>query len=45
MAALFGVGAQGVHEDQDSLVTHFPPGTDLLAVHAAVTEADTDAVL
>jgi ribosomal protein L11 methyltransferase len=34
------VGAQGVHEDGAALVTHFPPGTDLEAVHRAVTEAD-----
>ena len=40
LAALFAVGAQGVHEDGRSLVTHFPPGTDLEAVHRAVTEAD-----
>jgi ribosomal protein L11 methyltransferase len=29
-----------VHEDGLSLVTHFPPSTDLAAVHAALTEAD-----
>ncbi len=40
LAALFAVGAQGVHEDGFALVTHFPPGTDLEAVHRAVTEAD-----
>lgn len=40
LAALFAVGAQGVHEDGVSLVTHFPPGTDLTAVHAALSEAD-----
>ena len=40
LAALFAVGAQGVHEDGVALVTHFPPGTDLEAVHRAVTEAD-----
>ncbi len=40
LAALFAVGAQGVHEDGLSLVTHFPPSTDLLAVHIALTEAD-----
>ncbi|MDQ8158876.1 MAG: 50S ribosomal protein L11 methyltransferase [Gemmatimonadota bacterium] len=40
LAALFAVGAQGVHEDGLSLVTHFPPSTDLAAVHAALTEAD-----
>ena len=40
MAALFAVGAQGVHEDGTALVTHFPPSTDLEAVHIALTEAD-----
>ena len=40
MAALFLVGAQGVHEDGLTLVTHFPPGTDLESVHRALTEAD-----
>jgi len=40
MAALFAVGAQGVHEDGTALVTHFPPSTDLEAVHLALTEAD-----
>lgn len=45
LAALFGIGAQGVHEDGAALVTHFPPGTDLERVHAAVTEADGGATL
>lgn len=45
MAALFAVGAQGVHEDGQSLVTHFPPGTDLEAVHAALTQADEDVLI
>ncbi|WP_411282536.1 50S ribosomal protein L11 methyltransferase [Gemmatimonas sp.] len=40
LAALFAVGAQGVHEDGTSLVTHFPPQTNLEAVHFALTEAD-----
>lgn len=40
LAALFAVGAQGVHEDGTSLVTHFPPKADLEAVHIALTEAD-----
>ncbi len=40
IAALFAVGAQGVHEDGASLVTHFPPGTDLTRVHGALSEAD-----
>jgi ribosomal protein L11 methyltransferase len=45
MAALFACGAQGVHEDGTALVTHFPPGTDLTAVHAALSEADEAAVI
>ena len=45
LAALFAVGAQGVHEDGLSLVTHFPPGFDLESVHAALTEADPDVVI
>ena len=45
LAALFAVGAQGVHEDGASLVTHFPPGTDLEAVHRAVTEADEQVLI
>lgn len=42
-AALFAAGAQGVHEDGATLVTHFPPETDVAAVirqvHAAVPGA------
>lgn len=45
LAALFAAGAQGVHEDGRSLVTHFPPGTDLEAVQRAVTEADEQVVV
>ncbi len=45
LAALFGVGAQGVHEDGVALVTHFPPGTDLVAVHEALTSADDTVVV
>lgn len=45
LAALFAVGAQGVHEDGRALVTHFPPHTDLEAVHRAVTEADEQVVI
>ena len=45
LAALFQAGAQGVHEDGASLVTHFPPSADLHAVHEALTAADHDAVL
>ncbi len=45
LAALFEVGAQGVHEDGGSLVTHFAPGTDLARVHAVVSEADPGSVI
>lgn len=45
LGALFASGAQGVHEDGASLVTHFPPGTDLERVHLALTEADEDVVI
>jgi ribosomal protein L11 methyltransferase len=36
LAALFAAGAQGVHEDGQSLVTHFPEDTDVAAVVAGV---------
>lgn len=45
LAALFAVGAQGVHEDGGSLVTHFAPGTDLAAVHEALSLADEHVVI
>jgi len=45
LAALFSVGAQGVHEDGAALVTHFPPGTDLVLVHHALTNADDTVVV
>ncbi len=45
LAALFEVGAQGVHEDGESLVTHFAPRTDLARVHAVISEADGNAVI
>ena len=38
--ALFGAGSQGVQEESDALLTHFPPGTDVEAVKAAVLAAD-----
>jgi len=43
MAALFASGAQGVHEDGDALVTHFPPESDIEAVATAVRDADPGA--
>jgi ribosomal protein L11 methyltransferase len=36
IAALFEAGAQGVHEDGDAVITHFPDGSDLAAIVAAV---------
>ena len=45
MAALFAAGAQGVHEDGDDLVTHFPAETDVDAVVAAVRSAAPSASL
>ncbi len=43
--ALFSMGAEGVHEDGIAVVTHFPPGTDLEAIHRAVTEVDEGVVI
>lgn len=42
-AALFASGSQGVQEDGDTLLTHFPPGTDVGAVRDAVRAADAAA--
>ncbi|MDQ6738075.1 MAG: 50S ribosomal protein L11 methyltransferase [Gemmatimonadota bacterium] len=43
MAALFDAGSQGIHEDGDALVTHFPPETDADDVVLAVKAADRSA--
>lgn len=43
-AAMFAAGAQGVHEDGATLVTHFPPETDVAAVIRQVQSAVPDAV-
>jgi ribosomal protein L11 methyltransferase len=45
MAALFDAGSQGVHEDGDALVTHFPPDTDTAGVVSAIESADSSAVV
>lgn len=45
MTALFAAGCQGIHEDRDSVVTHFPPATDMRPVLAAVAAADPSAVV
>ena len=39
MEALFAAGSQGVHEDGDTLVTHFPDEASALAARAAVLAA------
>ncbi|HEX6053362.1 MAG TPA: 50S ribosomal protein L11 methyltransferase [Gemmatimonadaceae bacterium] len=43
IAALFAAGAQGVHEDGSTLVTHFPPEADLERVIDVVRDADPGA--
>jgi ribosomal protein L11 methyltransferase len=43
IAALFEMGSQGIHEDGDALVTHFPPDTDIAPIVAAVSAADATA--
>lgn len=45
LAVLFAAGAQGVHEDGEDLVTHFPEETDLNAIVAAVRSAAPEATL
>ncbi|MEO6865438.1 MAG: 50S ribosomal protein L11 methyltransferase [Gemmatimonadaceae bacterium] len=45
MTALFAAGSQGVHEDGDALVTHFPPDTDTANVLAVIHAADSTAVV
>jgi len=40
LAALFAAGSQGVQEDGDALVTHFPPGTDEESLRAVLLAAD-----
>ena len=45
LTALFGAGAQGVHEDGNAFVTHFPPGTDAEHVQRVVRAADPGATI
>ncbi len=45
VAALFSLGAQGVHEESTTLITHFPPATNLEAVHRVLSEADEYALI
>ena len=43
LAALFAAGSQGVLEEADALLTHFPPEADVEQVRAAVRRAAPDA--
>jgi ribosomal protein L11 methyltransferase len=45
LAALFAAGAQGVQEDGDALVTHFPPDSDLDAIRGALIDAAPNATI
>jgi ribosomal protein L11 methyltransferase len=45
MSALFAAGSQGVHEDGDALVTHFPPEFDTASVVTTVHHADPAAIV
>jgi len=45
MQAFFDAGAQGLHEDGEQLVTHFPPGTDLEHVRRVLLAADPHVVI
>lgn len=41
--ALFDAGSQGVHEDGDAVVTHFPAGTSAQAIESAIRQVDPGA--
>jgi ribosomal protein L11 methyltransferase len=45
IAALFDAGSQGVHEDGDALVTHFPSEIDADAVADSIRAMDASAVV
>lgn len=45
IAALFGMGSQGVQEEGDALVTHFPAGTDVAAVRCGILASDPRATV
>jgi ribosomal protein L11 methyltransferase len=44
-AAMFAAGAEGLHEDGDSFVTHVPATYDADIMCIAVTDVDSDAVV
>ena len=43
--ALFSAGAQGIQEEGDAVITHFPPGTDSSTVEAAILATDPGATI
>ena len=45
IAALFGAGSQGVQEDGDTLLTHYPPDADVPAIRRAVAAVDVHATV
>ncbi|HEX2717568.1 MAG TPA: 50S ribosomal protein L11 methyltransferase [Gemmatimonadaceae bacterium] len=45
IAALFAAGSQGIQEDGETIVTHFPPETDIDVVRAGIADADPGASL
>ncbi len=45
LAALFAAGSQGVQEEPDALLTHFPPETDIARVAALIHAADAGAAI
>ncbi|HET7457022.1 MAG TPA: 50S ribosomal protein L11 methyltransferase [Gemmatimonadaceae bacterium] len=44
-AAIFEAGSQGVQDEGPTLLTHFPPGTDVAVVRAAILAADAGATV
>jgi ribosomal protein L11 methyltransferase len=45
IAALFASGSQGVLEEGDALVTHFPPDADVDEIRAGIARADSGATV
>ena len=45
LAALFDVGSQGVYEEGDTLVTHFPPECDIDEIRRVIAAADPAATI
>ncbi len=45
IAALFNEGSQGIHEDGDVIVTHFPPNTNAEGVRQVILSVDPNALV